>query len=335
MSPTMHDVARLAGVSIKTVSNVVNDYPHIRESTRERVRAAIAELDYVPNKAARNLRSGRSGAISLVMPDLRNPYFAELADDVMRAAAEHGLTVLIEQLTGEREQELQTLHGLRQRAADGVIYSVLNLDLEDADQIDVPVPLVLLGDRIFHGPADHVTIQNAEGAKAATEHLLERGRRRLLALGAHEGEVLGSAGLRLHGYREALEAAGVPFDPDLVTHVGRWHRVDGAEAMREVVARGVTFDGVVAFNDSLALGAMRVLLDAGLRVPEDVAIIGFDDVDETRYSQPTLSTIDPGRAEIARRAVEVLVERMNGLASPPREIAAPFSVVARESTATG
>jgi len=335
VAATLRDVAQLAGVSIKTVSNVANDYPFIKHSTRERVLQAIETLGYVPNVAARNLRSGRTGVISLVMPDLRNPYFAELADDVMRAAAGHGLVVLIEQLTGVREQEIETLRGLRQRAADGVLYSVLTLTKDDAAHLDLPVPLVLLGDRIFNGPADHVTIQNVECARAATEHLLATGRRRLLALGKHEGEVIGSAGLRLAGYRQALEAAGVQYRPELVVEVGRWHRVDGAEAMRGVLTSGVEFDGIVAFNDSIGLGAMRVLVDAGRRVPDDVAIIGFDDIDETRYTLPTLSTIDPGRSYIARRAVEALVERMNGIDAPPREILAPFVVVARESTAVG
>jgi len=333
VAATLRDVAQLAGVSIKTVSNVVNDYPYIRHSTRERVLQAIEELGYVPNVAARNLRSGRTGVISLVMPDLRNPYFAELADDVMRAASEHGLVVLIEQLTGEREQEIETLRGLRQRAADGVLYSVLTLTKDDAALMDLPAPLVLLGDRVFNGPADHVTIQNVECSRAATEHLLATGRRRLLALGKHEGEVIGSAGLRLEGYRQALEAAGVRYRPELIVEVGRWHRVDGAEAMRRVLDSGLEFDGIVAFNDSIGLGAMRVLVDAGRRVPDDVAIIGFDDIDETRYTVPALSTIDPGRSYIARRAVEVLVERMNGLEAPPREIPAPFVVVSRESSA--
>ncbi|MDQ1287795.1 MAG: hypothetical protein QG622_1360 [Actinomycetota bacterium] len=330
----MHDVARVAGVSIKTVSNVINDYPHIRASTRQRVLDAIDELGYIPNVAARNLRSGRTGAIGLIMPDLRHPYFAELADDVMRAAARHGLVVLIEQLTGDRQQEIEVLRGWRPRATDGVLYSVLNLTQDDVGMLDVPVPLVLLGDRIFNGPTDHVTIQNTEGARAATEHLIALGRRRLLVLGAHEREVVGSAGLRLEGYRQALRGAGIPYRDELVSYVDRWHRADGAAAMRGMLARGVEFDGVVAFNDSLALGAMRVLQDAGRRVPDDVALIGFDDVDETRYSQPTLSTVDPGRAEIAERAVEMLVERMGpgGKDLPPREVPARFKVVPREST---
>lgn len=334
--PTIHDVAKLAGVSIKTVSNVMNDYPHVRPTTRQKVLDAVAELGYSPNMAARNLRSGRTGVIGLIMPELRNAYFAELADDVMRAAEHHDLVVLIEQAR-DRDRELQALHGWRMRSTDGVLYSMLELGQDDVDQLSIPVPLVLLGDRLFHGPTDHVSIRNTEGARAATEHMIGIGRHRLLAFGAHEGEVIGSAGLRLRGYQEALEAAGLEFRPERVVNVGRWHRADGAEAMRRVLADGVDFDGVVAFNDSIALGAMRVLQEAGLRVPQDVAVIGFDDLDETRYSIPTLSTVDPGRTEIAERSVEFLVERMQagGKDIAPREYAARFKVVQRESTTLG
>jgi len=333
MSITMHDVARVAGVSIKTVSNVINDYPYIRAETRQRVLDAIDELGYRPNLSARGLRSGRTGVISLIIPDLRNPYFAELADSVMRAARRQNLSVIIEQSGADRQTELDLLAGPRMQAVDGILYSVLALGEEDAHLLDaVTTPLVLLGERIFHGPTDHVTMRNAEASRAATDHLLASGRRRIVALGAHRGEVVGSAGLRLGGYREALDAAGIAFDDRLVVEVGGWFRSGGAEGMRGLLASGTPFDGVVAFNDVLALGAMRVLQEAGLRIPDDVAVIGFDDIDETRYTLPTLATINPGRDEIAEVAVRFLVERItspSGIA--PREHLADFTVVARES----
>ncbi|MFF1878433.1 LacI family DNA-binding transcriptional regulator [Leifsonia sp. NPDC058230] len=334
MAVTLHDVARAAGVSIKTVSNVINDYPHIRESTKARVLEAIRELGYQPNLSARGLRSGRTGVISLIIPDLKNAYFAELSDAVMRAAAEHDLVVMIQQSGGIRERELEVLHGPRMRMVDGILFSVLALGQEDAALLDIPTPLVLLGERIFNGPADHVTMQNVAASRAATEHMIELGRRRILAFGAHEHEVIGSAGLRLTGYRQALEAAGRPVDERLIVNVGNWHRSDGAEAMRAALDSGLEFDAVVAFNDSIALGAMRVLQEKGIRVPDEVAVIGFDDIDETRYSLPSLSTIDPGREEIARTAVSVLIERIADPAAalPPREFEAGFRVVEREST---
>lgn len=336
MSITMHDVARVAGVSIKTVSNVVNDYPYIRPETRQRVLDAIESLGYRPNLSARGLRSGRTGVISLIIPDLRNAYFAELADAVMRAAADKGLSVIIEQSGDTRESELALLSGPRMQMVDGVLYSVLALGESDAHLLDqVQVPMVLLGERIFHGPTDHVTMRNTEASRAATDHLISLGRRRIVALGAHRGEVIGSAGLRLRGYREALEAAGIEYDDRLVCEVGGWFRSGGAEAMRSLLASGVDFDGVVAFNDSMALGGMRVMQEAGIRIPQDVSVIGFDDIDETRYTLPTLSTINPGREEIARVAVSYLLERISqpGAEIPPREYLSGFQVVGRESTA--
>jgi DNA-binding LacI/PurR family transcriptional regulator len=317
MSITMHDVARVAGVSIKTVSNVINDYPYIRPETRQRVQEAIDSLGYRPNLSARGLRSGRTGVISLIIPDLRNAYFAELADSVMRAAAAKGLSVIIEQSGDDRETELGLLRGPRMQMVDGILYSVLALGEDDAHLLDdIRTPMVLLGERIFHGPTDHVTMRNTEGAKAATEHLISLGRRRIVALGA-------------------LAEAGIPYDDGLVGEVGGWYRSGGADAMRLILQSGVAFDGIVAFNDLIALGAMRVLQEAGLRIPDDVAVIGFDDVDETRYTLPRLSTIDPGRDEIARVAVDYLVERISnpGVAIAPREYLAGFTVVQRESTA--
>jgi len=336
MVATLHDVAQIAGVSIKTVSNVINDHPHIRPATKQRVLDAIAELDYHPNLSARSLRSGRTGMIGLALPELSLSYFAELADAVIRSAERHGVTVLIEQTGGDRDREIGLLSSPRRQLTDGLIFSPLGLGNDDADFLKVGYPLVLLGERVFNGPTDHVTMRNVDAARAATEHLIRQGRRRIAVVGAHDGEVIGSAGLRLRGYREALDAAGIPFDPALLGFTNLWHRSNGATAMRELLASGVQFDAVFGLNDTLTLGAMRVLQEAGLHIPEDVATIGFDDLDEAQYSLPTLSTIDPGREEIAETAVRILIERINATdpASPPREILADFRVIERESTAT-
>jgi DNA-binding LacI/PurR family transcriptional regulator len=336
MAATLHDVARLAEVSIKTVSNVINDYPHIRPATRERVEAAIEQLGYQPNLSARSLRSGRTGVIGLALPELSLSYFAELADSVIAAAEARGLTVLIEQTGGDRDRELDMLRSPRRKLSDGLLFSPLGLGQEDAALVEQPYPVVLLGERIFGGPTDHVTMQNVEGARAATDYLLSTGRRRIAVIGAHPGEVIGSAGLRLRGYTEALEAAGIPVDPSIIGFTGLWHRGDGATSMRTLLAAGAQFDAVFGFNDTLALGAMRVLQEAGIRVPDDVAVMGWDNLDETQYSLPSLSTLDPGKDEIAATAVGALLERIEGRGAEPvapREIMAPFSIVERESTA--
>ncbi len=334
MSVTLRDVARVAGVSFKTVSNVINDHPHVSEATRTRVRAAIAELDYRPNRSARSLRSGRTGAIGLAVPELSLSYFAELADEVITAADERDVVVLIEQTGGDRRRELEVLHGSRRQLTDGLLFSPLALGSDDVAELDVSYPLVLLGERIFDGPVDHVTMENVEGARAATQLLLDRGCRRVAVIGAHAGELLGSASLRVQGYRQAIDAHGLPYRPELVVDAGPWHRINGAEAMRSLLARGVEFDGVFALNDALALGALRVLREHGVSVPGDVSIVGFDDVDEGRYSLPSLSTVDPGRREIARIAVALLLDRIEGVVNgPPRELRSGFRLVERESSA--
>jgi DNA-binding LacI/PurR family transcriptional regulator len=195
---------------------------------------------------------------------------------------------------------------------------------------------VLLGERIFGGPTDHVTMQNVESARAATEHLLGIGRRRIAVIGAHplKQDDIRSANLRVRGYREALEAAGMPYDETLVRVAAPWHRENGAAAMRLLLEEGVEFDALFALNDTLGLGALRALGEAGVRVPDDVAVIGFDNIDESRFSVPSMSSVDPGRHQIAQMAVDLLLERIRekGDPVPPRQVFADYRIVGREST---
>ncbi|MBW9094397.1 LacI family DNA-binding transcriptional regulator [Microbacterium jejuense] len=338
MGPTMHDVARVAGVSIKTVSNVINDYPHVRPATRDRVTQAIEQLDYRPNLSARGLRSGRTGVIGLAVPSLRENYFAELADSVIRAAEKRGLGVMVEQTSGQREGELRAVSTNRPRFLDGLLFSPVSLGQADAETLAIDAPLVLLGERIFGGPTDHVTMHNTSSAEAAVEHLLEIGRRRIALIGAdlHGGDEASSANLRLKGYRRALERAGIALDPALVrpTEMSRWNRAGGADAAHRLVRDGVPFDAVFALSDTLGLGVLRALGEEGLRVPDDVAVIAFDNIDESKFSVPSMTTVDPGRDEIAAIAVDRLIVRINekGERRPPETFKPDFRIVRREST---
>ena len=336
MVSTLHDVARVAGVSIKTVSNVVNDYPHVSTATRDRVLSAIAELDYRPNLSARGLRSGKTGVIGLAIPELRQNYFAELADSIIRAASRYKLDVVIDQTSATREGEVAVLSGKRLRLTDGIIFAPERLGQEDIHLLEVDFPLILLGERMFGGPTDHVTMHNVESARAGTEHLIGIGRRRIAVIGAHPDhpDDIRSANLRIQGYREALEGAGLPYDPALVRVAAPWHRENGAAAMRGLLEDGVSFDAVFTLNDTLGLGALRALGEAGVRVPADVAVLGFDNIDESRFSVPSLSSVEPGRDEIAQVAVDLLVERIKekGERQPPRQFLADYRIVGREST---
>lgn len=336
MAATMQDVARRAGVSMKTVSNVVHEHPHVRPETRERVRTAIDELGYRPNMSARGLRSGRTGVIGLAVPSLRENYFAELADAVIRAAERHGLSVLVEQTSGDRDREIEVLTDKRARLTDGLLFSPVGMGQSDAPLLDTAFPLVLLGERIFGGPTDHVVMHNVSSARAAVEHLIDIGRRRIAVIGAEHdaGDDASSATLRVTGYRQALEGASIPVDPDLIRLGPHWSRSTGAMAIRRLLRDEVEFDGVFALNDSLGLGALRALGEAGLRSPEDVAVIGFDNIDEAQFTLPSMSSVEVGRDQIASRAVDMLVERIEEKApgQRPRTVKPDYRIIRREST---
>lgn len=334
MPARLKDVAERAGVSVKTVSNVVNDYVHVKAETRTRVQHAIEELGYRPNLTARGLRSGRTGVMALAVPELDVPYFAELARLVVDAAAERGYTVLIDQTGGSRERELIVLDGIRDRLVDGVLFSPLALSTADLKARTDRTPMVLLGERSLHGPADHVGIDNVRAARDAVAHLAERGCRRIAAIGAQRQAPGATARQRLTGYRTGLADAGLPGDPELVVQTPAFHRHNGYAAMATLLELPAPPDGVFCFNDLLALGALRCLHERGIPVPGTVAVLGFDDAEDGRYCWPSLSTVAPDKAAIAGTAIDLLIERITGGGRPtPRRRTAGYRLVARESTA--
>ncbi|MET4619338.1 DNA-binding LacI/PurR family transcriptional regulator [Arthrobacter sp. 2762] len=332
MAVTMNDVARAAGVSLKTVSNVINNYEFIRPATKQRVLAAIEELGYETNLTARSLRSGKTSMLGLVLSDLSVPYYAELASDIMKAAWARGYRVLVEQSGNAAAHEKSALQGQFRSLTDGLLFIPLSLDAEQIIQAAGKKPLVLLGEFVQDPRLDMVLIQNHEAAAAVTAHLLAEGRRRIAVLGAHDGDTTGSNGLRLNGYKAALAAAGVEYDPALVIDC-EWRRDGGADAIARLLDSGVGFDAVFGLNDVVALGALHELLVRGKRVPDDIAVAGFDDIDEARFASPSLTTVEPGRAEIAERAVELLINRIEGNGSPDKveQTEAAFSLRVRQS----
>lgn len=329
---TVKDVAKLAGVSTKTVSNVLNGYAYLRPQTRERVEDAIRQLRYRPNVTARNLRRGTSNLIALALPDVRNPYYSELAQHVVEEAQQHGLTVLIDCTEAVAEREQLVADGFHARVIDGLIMVPHSLQVEDLEHRQDDVPLVLLGER-FGNYADSIAIDSRTAARAATEHLLSLGRLRVAVIGNVSEATNTIQRLRMDGYRDALTDAGRDPDPTLTMPTSRYTSAEGARAMGELLDAGTELDAVFCHNDLLALGALRTLYARGVRVPEEIAVIGIDDIEASRFFAPTLSTIAPDKAFIARMAVRMLVDRMRGAdGGPPRQVTAGFTLTAREST---
>jgi LacI family transcriptional regulator, repressor for deo operon, udp, cdd, tsx, nupC, and nupG len=334
-SARLRDVADAAGVSIRTVSNVVNGYAPVSDQMRIRVEAAVARLGYRPNVLARNLKQGRTGLIALVVPELDVPYFAELARAVITTARQHGYTVVLDQTDGdpEREREL-VMHSAGAAMFDGVILSPLALSRTELAQRDQSIPLVLLGERIAHSGYDHVAIDNVAAAKAATSHLFDIGRTRLAAIGDQPYETGETAQLRTRGFHLAHRGRRRKPDPSLIIPTPRFHYADGAAAMKQLLQHpDGPPDAVFCYNDLLALGAIRTMLEQGVRVPDDVAVVGFDDIEGGQYNTPTLTTVAPDKTAIANLAIERLVARRNGTIShEPSEVWAPHQLIIREST---
>ncbi|MEU1281874.1 LacI family DNA-binding transcriptional regulator [Streptomyces sp. NPDC005805] len=336
MGVSLKDVARRAGVSIKTVSNVVNNYPHVTPQMRAKVQQAIDELGYRPNLTARHLRKGRTGIIALAVPEFGNPYFAELAGAVVDAAARHDYTVLVDHTAGEREKELLVSQGFRAQVIDGLILSPIHLETEDLTARTGTAPLVLLGEREYEAPYDHIAIDNVAAAREAVRHLIGLGHRRIAFIGSRTGRERQPAHLRLRGWREEHAAAGLTADEKLVVVTDGYGRQDGAAAMAALLDSGERPDAVFAYNDLIAIGAMRTLTERGLSVPGDVAVVGFDDIEESRYGATTLTTVSPDKEAIARLAVDSLVERLTGDETrAPRRERPGYRLIVRESTVPG
>jgi DNA-binding LacI/PurR family transcriptional regulator len=333
---TLKDVAERAGVSIRTVSNVVNGYEHVTDEMRQRVQVALKELDYRPNISARYLRNRHSGILAFAIPDLSNVYFSEIGNAIIEEAEMQGYSVLIDHTGGEREKEKLVVHGLRPHIIDGVIFSPFSLEPEDMNARQREVPVVLIGERFLNMPFDHVTYDNVAAAQQAVDYLIRLGRRRIAALGMQRtatGETETSH-FRLQGYMQALIAAGLSIEEELIVHdVPSYNRVNGMRGVQQLLMLTKPPDAIFCFNDHLALGVIRALYDAGLRVPGDVAVMGFDDIEDGRFMIPSLTTIAPDKQRIGELAVSLLLGRINGTkAGPPERMEVECKLIVREST---
>lgn len=330
----MADVARAAGVSVMTVSNVLNERVPVGESTRARVMEAVEALGYEINLTARHLRAGRTDTVALVVPSFHD-YFGELADQVAPLIEAEGRHLVLERTSANPEQEMEALSVARLQIYDGILLSVAGLDLEKLERVRTAKPLVLLGERDVPDHFDHVRLANESGAHLATAHMIERGSRRVLALGCSpDGAHMMTTDRRV-GWENACHEAGLAADPAYVVPVSDYTSVGGREAMLEVIASGLPFDGVFAVTDIVALGALSALAESGLRVPADVQLVGFDNLDMSRFIPPGITSVDVDRKGVAEAAVGLLHRQMSGWNGAAEHVVAPVRLVVRGSTRGG
>lgn len=332
MRATVRDVAARAGVSPKTVSNVINGVVFVRPETRERVEAAVEELQYVPNLSARGLRNGRTGAIALAFPDISMEYSAEMLDQFIEVAHEKGWSVQLEQ-TGKRpEREGELLSRGREHLVDGLILNPVNLESSAIVGADTLPPVVVIGE-VEQDLVDHVALDSVAAAREMTEHLLGLGHERIAVIGA-PGPTFDTATARARttGYHQALDAAGIARDPRLELVADDWVQDDGGRAILRALDAGVEIDAVFAYTDSMAVGVLSALSSRGIRVPDDLSVAGFDDVASGRFSSPPLTTVSFDKRAFAEVTLSLLAERIADRSLPPRAVVIEHLVVPRAST---
>ncbi|WP_411119175.1 LacI family DNA-binding transcriptional regulator [Streptomyces sp. 058-1L] len=332
--PTLEEVAARAGVGRGTASRVINGSPRVSEATREAVQAAVAELGYVPNRAARALAGNRTDAIALVVPEpetrfFAEPYFSAIVRGVGAALADTEMQLLLT-LAGNDRERRRLAQYLTAHRVDGVLLVAVHADDPLPELLEqLGMPCVISGARHANEPLASVDSDNFDGARAAVEHLITRGRRSVATITGRL-EVYG-AQRRLDGYRAALAAAGLPPDERLIAPAD-FTEEGGARAMRELLARRPHLDAVFAASDVMAAGARQVLREADRRIPDDVALIGFDDSVVARHMHPALTSVRQPIEEMGRRMAQLLLEEIAGRAGERPTVVLPTELVVRDSS---
>jgi LacI family transcriptional regulator len=339
--PTQVDVARLAGVSRATVSYILNNQTGgrvpISEETRQRVLGAIAELNYVPDASAQALRSGSTKTIGLIIPDIHNPHFWEVADGVEQAASAAGYRILLSSIPPETKYAEASFKDLSQRRIDGLImvpsfiYQSAEAQNTLANLLERRVPVV--GIMAEHSGAGYNMDRVISDYRSATievmRHLLSLQHRRIGFIYGIAVPELGND--RLFAYQESLQAAGLPIDPDLVVQCGSTIE-DSYQAARQLLELPARPTAVLAINDFLAIGALRAIRDVSLSVPQDVSLFGYDDIPLAKYLTPRLSTASKDGANMGREAFRLLLARLQDPDLPRQEVRLPARLIVREST---
>lgn len=327
---TIKDVAERAEVSTATVSHVINQTRFVSPELEARVREAIESLDYQPNAVARSLRGKRTRTLGMIIPDSSNPFFAEVARGIEDLCFDLGYNVILCNSDGDPSKEEAYISLLTEKRVDGIAFVAAGGTIDHISQLlDRKIPVVVVDREIKGLKADCVLTDNLDGGYQATAHLLALGHRRI-------GCILGPSDLtpsadRVTGYRQAMAETGLE-PPDEWLRRGDFRCQSGYDAMRGFLALPEQPTAVFACNDLMAIGALCAIREAGLRVPDDVALVGFDDIALASFTTPRLTTIAQPKQEMGRLAAELLVDRIQNKERPPERRLLSTRLVIREST---
>lgn len=328
---TILDVARKAGVSAITVSRVINNSGYVSEKTRAQVEAAIAELKYVPNRLAQSLRQKQTDTLALLVSDITNPFWTTVARGVEDVASEEGLNVILCNTDESETKQDNYLNLVLQKQVDGVVLVPVNDRCEVVQWIqEQDVPVVVVDRRVTPTCADLVRCDSEGGAYQLVRHLLDLGHRQIAMLNGPDN--VSTAIDRAAGYRKALIEANLAFDPRLITY-GEFTVQSGYERAEQVLNSTPRSTALFAANNFIAIGALRALHHAKLRVPEDIAVVGFDDLPSEIVVEPMLTVSSQPAYEMGRRATQLLLDRIaKKLPEEWQDIILPTELIIRHST---
>lgn len=333
--PTQQDVARLAGVSRTTVSYVLNDNPSIAipPETRQRILDAASQLGYAPNRAAQTLRTQKTLTIAGIIEDITNPFHPAFERGIQDVAEQHGYDLIMYNTDGDVDKERKALQSVLEGRADGVVGSFYHMQIDDfMPLLQRGIPVARLNgadaEALTEYPLDTLILDNIAAAQIAVEHLIERGHTIIAILAGMNPPREG----RLRGYRQALEKYNLTFDERLVES-DNFSVEEGKRGMSALLSRLPRPTAVFAASDLLAMGAMITIRQAGLRIPQDMAVVGFDDIFAAELVTPPLSTVAQFQDQLGQRAAQMLFERLSGeYTGSGRHEVMPFELIIREST---
>lgn len=327
--PTLSTVARLANVSVASASRVVNGI-RTNPATLARVREAVEAVGYVPNAAARTLRSRRTGQIAFAMPDVANPVYTTMVGSIQAVARARGLRLMLHSTSANAEDELAMVHDLKHRFVDGLILASLHLTAAHVEELrHATAPVVVIGRPTTGAQVDTVRAYSRKGAAEAIRYLHFTGRRRIAFVNGPQHTAPGSS--RRLGYFDGLRSCGLERDDALIEVADDFMIEPGRRAAARLLTRARP-DAILCANDLLALGALAALREAALAVPGDVALVGMDNTSLSEVTWPPLTTVDLGSAERARLAAELLLERIERPDREPRVVGVEPQLVVRASS---
>jgi LacI family transcriptional regulator len=328
---TIKDVARELCLSVSSVSRALNDKPDISDETKTLIIDTANRLGYVPNRLAASLRHNSTGSIGIIVPEIDNLYFSEIIAGIEKVAQKKSYDIILASTNEDVKREIEVTKFLIEKRVDGIIAMPSRDDDKSIDMIkNSRIPYVCVARRMERDESCSYVVNDDEKCGfIATEHLIEKGHTRILFLNGVRGNY--SARKQLQGYKRALKTYSLPFDSALI-EINNIQPKDGYKNINKLISSGLEFTGVICFSDMIALGAAKAIKENGRRIPEDIAIVGCDNIQFVEFFDTPLTTVDLAKSELGVKAAQILIQKINKESTSPKHVVFEPKLVIRKTT---